>query len=314
MNDALRVVFAGTADFAVPPLQRLSRGPQRLVGVYTQPDRPAGRGRRLRPSPVKVAAQVCGLPVYQPSSLRTPEIQAELTALAPDLIVVAAYGLILPPEILAIPPLGCLNIHASLLPRWRGAAPIQRAIAAGDSQTGVTIIRMDAGQDTGAILAQRACAINTSDTGGDIHDRLAALGAELIAATLPRWAAGEIGPRPQDQAQATYAAKLHKEEAVIDWLRPAAELARQIRAFNPWPIAYTHHHGRILRVWSAQALASAPTTAAAGSITGISAAGIEVATGEGLLCIEELQIPGRQRQRAKEFLNGYALALNDRLD
>lgn len=313
MNNALRIVFAGTAAFAVPALQRLSRAPQCLVGVYTQPDRPAGRGRRLHSSPVKVAAQACNLPVYQPASLRSTPTQAELAALAPDLVIVAAYGLILPPQVLAIPPLGCLNIHASLLPRWRGAAPIQRAIIAGDSRTGITLMRMDAGLDTGAILTQHECTINADDTAGDIHDRLAALGAELIAATLPRWVAGEIEPRAQDPAQATYAAKLHKEEAVIDWQHPAAEIARRIRAFNPWPVAYTHHHGHVLRVWLAQALTATPAAAAAGDVVEIGAAGIDVATGEGLLRIEELQIPGRQRQRAKEFLNGYALTPGDRL-
>ena len=297
----------------MPALQRLSRAPQRLVGVYTQPDRPAGRGQRLRPSPVKVAAQADSLPVYQPPTLRSPAAQAELAKLAPDVVVVAAYGLLLPPEVLAIPPLGCLNIHASLLPRWRGAAPIQRAIAAGDDRTGVTIMRMDAGLDTGAILTQHACAISAGDTAGDIHDRLAALGADLIAVALPRWAAGELEPQAQDPAQATYAEKLRKEEAVIDWQRPAAEIARRIQAFNPWPVAYTHHRERTLRIWSARALPAAPA-AAAGGVVAISDAGIDIATGEGLLRIEELQIPGRQRQRAKEFLNGYALNLSDRLD
>ncbi|EAR22384.1 methionyl-tRNA formyltransferase [Nitrococcus mobilis] len=313
MSDAPLIVFAGTAEFAVPALQRLSRGPQRVIGVYTQPDRPAGRGRRLRPSPVKTAAQAYNLPVYQPQSLRHAAAQAELAELAPELIVVAAYGLVLPPEVLAIPALGCLNIHASLLPRWRGAAPIQRAIAAGDRRTGVTIMCMDAGLDTGAILAQRDCLIQADDTGGSVHDRLAELGAELITATLPHWLAGEIEPQTQNPTEATYAAKLHKEEAVIDWQRPATEIARRIRAFNPWPVAYTQHHGRILRVWLARALTTTPPLAAAGSIVEAGDAGIDVATGEGLLRIEELQIPGRQRQHAKAFLNGYPLSPHDRL-
>ncbi len=313
MSDAPLIVFAGTAEFAVPALQQLSQGPQRLIGVYTQPDRPAGRGRRLRPSPVKIAAQGCNLPVYQPTSLRSAAARAELAELAPELIVVAAYGLILPPEVLAIPALGCLNIHASLLPRWRGAAPIQRAIIAGDDRTGVTIMRMDAGLDTGAILAQRDCAIHPHDTAGVVHDRLAELGAELITATLPRWLAGEIEPRAQNSTEATYATKLNKEEAAIDWHRPATEIARRIRAFNPWPVAYTQHHERVLRVWLARALTSKSPIAAAGSIVEIGDAGIDVVTGEGLLRIEELQIPGRQRQRAKAFLNGYPLTPPDRL-
>ncbi|MDN5849994.1 MAG: methionyl-tRNA formyltransferase [Nitrococcus sp.] len=313
MNDALRIVFAGTSEFAVPALRRLSRGSQRLIGVYTQPDRPAGRGRRLRPSPVKVAAQASKLPVYQPQSLGSRPAQAELAALAPHLMVVAAYGLMLPPEVLAIPPLGCLNIHASLLPRWRGAAPIQRAIIAGDSRTGISIMRMDAGLDTGAVLTQRDCAIAAGDTAGEVHDRLAALGAELIAATLPCWAAGTIEARAQDPARATYAAKLCKEEAIIDWRRPAAEIARRIRAFNPWPVAYTHHHVRTLRVWFGRALAAGPIAAGAGEVVALSDAGIDVATGEGLVRIEELQIPGRERQHAKQFLNGYALTPGDLL-
>ncbi|MDN5870743.1 MAG: methionyl-tRNA formyltransferase [Nitrococcus sp.] len=313
MNDALRVVFAGTSEFALPALRRLSHGPQRLIGVYTQPDRPSGRGRRLRSSPVKATAQACDLPVFQPRSLRSREAQAELAALAPDLMVVAAYGLILPPEVLAIPPLGCLNIHASLLPRWRGAAPIQRAMIAGDSRTGISIMRMDAGLDTGAVLAQRGCAITADDTAGEVHDRLAALGADLIAATVARWAASAIEPRAQDPAQATYAAKLSKEEAIIDWRRPAAELARRIRAFNPWPVGYTHHHERTLRVWFGRALAAGPIAAAAGEVVALSDAGIDVATGDGLLRIEEVQIPGRGRQQAKQFLNGYALTRGDRL-
>lgn len=312
MSNPVRIIFAGTAAFAVPALQWLSRGPQELVGVYTQPDRPAGRGRQLRASPVKAAAQRCDLPIHQPRSLRPPPARAALAALAPDVVIVAAYGLILPPEVLEIPPLGCLNIHASLLPRWRGAAPIQRAIAAGDSRTGATIMRMDADLDTGAILAQRDCAISADDCAGDVHDRLAALGAELITATLPRWAAGEIELCAQDPAQATYAEKLRKEEIVIDWQRPAAEIARRVRAFNPWPVAYTYHHKRRLRVWLARALAAAPSVSP-GRIVEISDAGIDIATGAGLLRIEELQIPGRQRQRAKEFLNGYALTPSDRL-
>lgn len=312
MEEPLRIVFAGTAEFAVPALQRLSHGPQQLVAVCTQPDRPAGRGRKLRASPVKAAAQACHLPVCQPTSLRRSTIREELAALAPDVVVVAAYGLILPATILSLPRLGCLNIHASLLPRWRGAAPIQRSILAGDRQTGITIMHMEQGLDTGAILTQQACTIGENETAGSVHNRLAALGAELIATTLPRWAAGEIKPQPQDPQLATYAEKLRKEEAVIDWQRPATEIARRVRAFNPWPVTYTRHAGQILRVWSARVLPDGARITA-GSVTGVGSTGIDVATGEGTLRIEVVQIPGRRRQQAKEFLNGYSIAPGDRL-
>ncbi len=224
-----------------------------LVAVYTQPDRPAGRGRQLRASPVKTCARAAGIPVHQPGSLRDPAVWAELTATAPDLLVVAAYGLILPPAVLAIPQLGCVNVHASLLPRWRGAAPIHRALMAGDAETGISIMRMEAGLDTGPVFARAACPIERGMTGGELHDRLAMLGAETLRAALPDLLASRLTPEPQDDALATYAAKLSKAEAELDWTQSALELERQVLAFNPYPVAQTWLEGQALRIWRARA-------------------------------------------------------------
>lgn len=309
----MNIVFAGTPDFAVPTLDRLIDAGRRPVAVYTQPDRPAGRGRRPRPSPVKQRAEQAGIPVLQPASLRTPDAQAELAALAPDLLVVVAYGLILPQAVLDIPRLGCVNVHASLLPRWRGAAPIQRALLAGDATTGVTIMQMEAGLDTGPMLARREIPIGAQDTAGDLHDRLAVLGAELLVEVLPDIAAGRLTPVPQDDAAATYADKLSKDEAPLDWQRPAAALARQVRAFNPWPVAETRLAGRILRIWQAEALPG-PTAAAPGEIVAAGRDGIDVATAEGVLRLIRLQAPGGRPLPAADFLNGHPLRPGDRLE
>jgi len=309
----VNIVFAGTPDFAVPTLDRLIDAGRRPVAVYTQPDRPAGRGRRPRPSPVKQRAEQAGIPVLQPASLRTPDAQAELAALAPDLLVVVAYGLILPQAVLDIPRLGCVNVHASLLPRWRGAAPIQRALLAGDATTGVTIMQMEAGLDTGPMLARREIPIGAQDTAGDLHDRLAVLGAELLVEVLPDIAAGRLTPVPQDDAAATYADKLSKDEAPLDWQRPAAALARQVRAFNPWPVAETRLAGRILRIWQAEALPG-PTAAAPGEIVAAGRDGIDVATAEGVLRLIRLQAPGGRPLPAADFLNGHPLRPGDRLE
>ncbi len=309
----MNIVFAGTPDFAVPTLDRLIDAGRRPVAVYTQPDRPAGRGRRPRPSPVKQRAEQAGIPVLQPASLRTPDAQAELAALAPDLLVVVAYGLILPQAVLDIPRLGCVNVHASLLPRWRGAAPIQRALLAGDATTGVTIMQMEAGLDTGPMLARREIPIGAQDTAGDLHDRLAVLGAELLVEVLPDIAAGRLTPVPQDDAAATYADKLSKDEAPLDWQRPAAALARQVRAFNPWPVAETRLAGRILRIWQAAALPG-PTAAAPGEIVAAGRDGIDVATAEGVLRLIRLQAPGGRPLPAADFLNGHPLRPGDRLE
>lgn len=298
---APRLIFAGTPDFAVPSLQALLAAEGVLVAVYTQPDRPAGRGRQPRPSPVKIQAQAASVPIYQPSSLRDPATQAEIVALAPDLLVVAAYGLILPPAVLAIPRLGCVNVHASLLPRWRGAAPIQRALLAGDAETGICIMRMEAGLDTGPVYARATCPIPRGTTGGELHDQLAVLGAETLRATLPALLAATAVPVPQDDARATYAPKLEKAEAVLDWTRPALELERQVLAFNPYPVAQTYLDGQTLRVWRARAEQES-SAAPPGTVLREGPAGIVVATGVGVLCLTEVQLPGGRPLPVAAFL------------
>ncbi len=298
---ALRVAFAGTPDFAAAALAALLTSPHEIVGVWTQPDRPAGRGRRLRPSPVKQLALAHEIPVHQPESLRDPQAVAELARLEPDVLVVAAYGLLLPPAVLEIPRRGCLNIHASLLPRWRGAAPIQRAILAGDTESGVTIMQMDEGLDTGDMLLKRAVPIGPRETGGSLHDRLATLGAEAIVEALAD--PDRLVPEPQDEAQATYAEKLRKEEAAIDWSKPATEIDRQIRAFNPWPVAQTRLDGGVLRIWAAEPL-DEPAADAPGTVTAVSRDGIDVATGEGSLRLLRLQPANARAMSVQDLLNG----------
>jgi methionyl-tRNA formyltransferase len=307
MTDRLRIVHAGTPDFAVPPLDALHAAGHEIVAVYTQPDRPAGRGRQLAASPVKRRALELGLTVEQPASLRTPEAAARLRSLEADLMVVAAYGLILPAEVLAVPRLGCWNIHASLLPRWRGAAPIQRALLAGDRETGITIMQMDVGLDTGPMLLERPLPIGPREWAGSLHDRLARLGAEALLEALARRAAGRLVASPQPIEGATYAAKLRKEEAHVDWTRPAVAIDRQVRAFNPWPVAETRWDGRQLRLWEAS---PEPGAASAAPGTVVEAAGgrLVVATGEGGLRLDRVQLAGRQAVTAAEFLNAQALA------
>lgn len=285
----MRLVFAGTPDFAAEHLQALLGGAHQVVAVYTQPDRPAGRGQKLMPSPVKQLAQAHGIPVYQPQTLRNPEAQAELAALAPDLMVVVAYGLILPQAVLDIPRLGCINSHASLLPRWRGAAPIQRAIEAGDSVSGVTVMRMEAGLDTGPMLLKVTTPISAEDTGGSLHDRLAQLGPVAVLEAIEGLAAGTLEGEVQNDADATYAHKLNKDEARIDWTRPAIALERQIRAFNPWPISHSLLNGEGLKVLSARTAAGA---GAPGEIIAADKGGLTVACGEGALSLSRLQLPG----------------------
>lgn len=302
----LRVVYAGTPDFAVPPLRALVEAGYELAAVYTQPDRPAGRGRQLRPSPVKVAAEAFGLPVEQPVTLRDAEAYDRLAGYRPDVMVVAAYGLILPQAVLDLPRLGCLNIHASLLPRWRGAAPIQRAIAAGDAQTGVTIMQMEAGLDTGPMLGLWTTEIQPEDTGGSVHDRLAELGAAAILDVLPRWADGTAHAQPQDEASACYARKLTKGEAVVDWSCPALEIVRKIQAFNPWPGAETGWNGEKLKLHLARALENG-ATAPPGTVVAESREGIDVVAGEGCVRLLSLQLPGKRAQTAAEFINGRSL-------
>ncbi|MBI5450419.1 MAG: methionyl-tRNA formyltransferase [Gammaproteobacteria bacterium] len=305
MTAALKIVFAGTPEFAAASLQAVLDGRHQVLAVYTQPDRPAGRGRQLLASPVKQLALRHGLPVCQPQGLRQPEVQQQLRSWDADLMIVVAYGLLLPPAVLQIPRLGCINVHASLLPRWRGAAPIQRAIMAGDTETGITIMQMDQGLDTGPMLMSRRCPIHGDDTGGTLHDRLARLGAELLLEVLERVATTEVAATPQEQDRACYAAKLDKEEACIDWSRPAVELERMVRAFDPWPVAYTSLGQLRLRVWQAELCGGAK--GAPGTVIGVGRAGIEVACGHGSLRLQQLQLPGGKRITARDFLNAHAL-------
>jgi len=300
MTEALRIVFAGTPEFAAEHLQALLDTPHQIVAVYTQPDRPAGRGQKLAPSPVKQLAQEHGIPVLQPQSLRDPAAQAELAALQPDLMLVVAYGLILPQAVLDIPRLGCINSHASLLPRWRGAAPIQRAIAAGDRESGVTVMRMEAGLDTGPMLLKVSTPIGADDTGGSLHDRLAGLGPQAVLAAIAGLAAGTLAGEVQDDSLATYAHKLNKDEARLDWTRPAVELERLIRAFNPWPICHSTLDGAPLKVLAAQLVDGQGRP---GQILAASKEGLTVACGSGALRLTRLQLPGGKALAFAELYN-----------
>ncbi len=285
----MRIVFAGTPEFAAEHLKALLGTQHQVIAVYTQPDRPAGRGHKLMPSPVKQLAVEHGIPVYQPATLRAPEAQAELAALQPDLMVVVAYGLILPQVVLDTPRLGCINSHASLLPRWRGAAPIQRAVQAGDDESGVTVMQMEAGLDTGPMLLKVSTPIAPSDTGGSLHDRLAALGSQAVIQAVDALAAGTLTGEVQDDSLANYAHKLNKDEARIDWSRPAVELERLVRAFNPWPICHSTLNGEPLKVLAATL---GEGSGQPGQILAASKDGLTVACGEGALRLTRLQLPG----------------------
>ncbi|MDY6799256.1 MAG: methionyl-tRNA formyltransferase [Pseudomonadota bacterium] len=300
----MRIVFAGTPDFAATALQALLDNDYPVTAVYTQPDRPAGRGRKRVPGPVKQVALAHRLPVFQPESLKTTEAQEELRALAPDVMVVAAYGLILPPEVLAIPTRGCLNIHASLLPRWRGAAPIQRAIAAGDRETGITIMQMDKGLDTGDMLLTRTTPITDEDTGGSLHDRLAELGGEAIVAALKALQAGELKAEPQDDSQACYAHKLSKQDGHINWQAPAPEIHNLVRAFNPWPGTYTDLEDQRIRIHQTEVLQEDGSAEAPGTILRRSRDGVDVRCGKQTLRILRLQLPGNRAQSVNDLING----------
>ncbi len=304
MPDELRIVFAGTPEFSTFPLRALIESRHEVCGVYTQPDRPAGRGRQLQPGSVKQLAQSHGIRVFQPATLKTPEVWAGLRALEADLMVVVAYGLILPQAVLTIPRLGCINIHASLLPRWRGAAPIQRAILAGDQETGITIIQMDAGLDTGDMLKRTPCCIEPEDIAGSLHDRLARLGAETLIQTLEGLLAGQITPEPQDDADACYAPKLSKAEAQLDWGKPGNLLEREIRAFNPWPVAYTMLGDQRLRIWRARWL-SCGADLPPGFIIKADKEGIDIATGSGVVRLLNIQAAGSREMTVAEFLNAH---------
>lgn len=306
MHKKPNIVFAGTPEFSAPPLKALLAAGYPVVAVYTQPDRPAGRGRKLTSSPVKQLAESGDIPVFQPRNFKDESDLAALEALAPDLMVVVAYGLILPSRVLAAPRLGCLNIHASLLPRWRGAAPIQRAVLAGDEESGVTIMQMDAGLDTGPMLLRKGCRIGPEETAGSLHDRLSQLGAEALLEALPGVLEGSLRAIPQEGALATYAKKLEKAEARIDWNLSSRALDRQVRAFNPWPVAQTELAGRVLRIWQSTPL-TAGSAASPGRVVATGKAGIDVATGDGVLRILRLQMPGKKALSAADFLNAQDL-------
>jgi methionyl-tRNA formyltransferase len=307
----LRIAFAGTPDFALPALEALAASPHQLVGVLTQPDRPAGRGRSLHASAVKRRALELKVPLAQPARLHSEAERAALRQWRPELLVVVAYGLILPSAVLELPRLGCLNIHASLLPRWRGAAPIQRAILAGDAVSGVTIMQLDAGLDTGPILAQQTVPIGADMTSGALHDVLAHEGARRLLEVIAALEAGTAQPRAQPVAGVTYAAKISKREAAIDWTLPATQIARQVRGCNPWPVAETSMHGQQLRIWQAEALAASGSPGGAvpsGTVIGLDDGRLLVACGEGRLAIERLQCAGRRVVSAADFAHGHALA------
>jgi methionyl-tRNA formyltransferase len=297
----IKVVFMGTPDFAVPTLEKLQTLGQ-VVGVVTQPDRPAGRGNQLKPPPVKVAAEAAGIPIYQPKSLRKEEHIAPLREWQPDLIVVAAFGQILRPLVLNLPRLGCVNVHASLLPRWRGAAPIQHALLAGDEKTGVTLMQMDEGLDTGAMLVKAETPITASDTAQTLHDRLAQLGAQLLADHWTELITGRLTPLPQEENLSTYAPMIQKEDGLLNWSEPAAVLDRRLRAMTPWPGAYTFWNGELLKILSAtphkQTTAGLP-----GRVVELGS-GVAVTTGEGVLQLHQIQLAGKKATSPADFLRG----------
>ena len=300
--NSLRIIFAGTPEFASGHLEAVLASNHQVIAVYTQPDRPAGRGQKIMPSPVKALALKHNIPVFQPKSLRCTETQQELAALNADLMVVVAYGLILPQAILDAPKHGCINVHGSILPRWRGAAPIQRAIEAGDSESGVTIMQMDAGLDTGDMLRKAFCAIHHTDTAKDLHDRLIIAGKQALTNSLDDIASGSIEPETQDDSVANYAHKITKEEAKLDWQQPATTLERQVRAFNPWPVATTALDDTGMRVWGATAL-NTNTTAEPGTLIKADREGLDIACGQGILRITQLQLAGSRAMTVQELLN-----------
>jgi len=306
MAKALNIIFAGTPEFAAVSLEALVQSPHSICAVYTQPDRPAGRGRKLKPSPVKQLALQHEISVLQPASLKNADAQQHLASFNADLMVVVAYGLLLPAAVLEIPRLGCINVHASILPRWRGAAPIQRSILAGDKKTGVTIMQMDVGLDTGDMLLKSTTEISQNDTSQTLHDRLAEVGSRALIDTLEIIGNDKLAPEKQDNDKACYAEKLQKSEALIDWQQSAEQIHRQIRAFNPWPVAQTTVEGNTLRLWNAE-LIQETSNQTPGSVIGESKSGIVVATGDGVLWITQLQLPGGKPLVVSDFINAHSM-------
>lgn len=298
----LNIIFAGTPDFAARHLQALINSHHNVIAVYTQPDRPAGRGKKLTASPVKELALAHNIPVYQPGSLRKEPAQQQLAALNADIMVVVAYGLILPKVVLDTPRLGCINVHGSILPRWRGAAPIQRALWAGDKETGVTIMQMDIGLDTGDMLLKTYLPIEDDDTSASLYEKLAQQGPTALLHALEGLASGTLAAEKQDEALANYAEKLSKEEARLDWTKSATQLWQEVRAFNPWPVSYFEHQGNTIKVWQTQ-VSTTSSNAAPGTIISASKKGIEVATGDGVLTLLSMQLPGKKPLSVADILN-----------
>ena len=302
MSKPLRIIFAGTPDFAAKHLSALINSEHEVIAAYSQPDRPAGRGKKLKPSDVKQLAVSHDIPVFQPMSLRNEEAQQALAALNADLMVVVAYGLILPQIVLDTPRLGCINVHGSLLPRWRGAAPIQRAIWAGDAETGVTIMQMDLGLDTGAMLHKVTCPITDDETSASLYDKLAALGPQGLLETLAHISNSTAVAEVQDDELSNYASKLSKEEANIDWTQSAVEIERQVRAFNPWPVSYTQIAEQNVKIWQTS-VSEATTDAQPGTVIGATKHGIQVATGNGVLTLLNMQLAGKKAMPVQDILN-----------
>ena len=308
----MRIIFAGTPEFAANTLEALLGTEHEVCAVYTQPDRPAGRGRKLTASAVKQLAVKHHIPVQQPLNFKSEEAKQVLADYQADLMIVVAYGLLLPQPVLDAPTLGCINIHASLLPRWRGAAPIQRAILAGDNQTGVCIMQMEAGLDTGPILAQAICAINNNDTAQILHDRLALLGAKTLLETLPNIIQLQQQAQQQDDALSCYADKLQKQEAIIDWQQAATQINQQIHAFNPWPVAQTTWQEKVFKIWSATVIET-KHSAIAGEVLAVSREGIDIATQDGVLRATQIQIPGKRAMSVSDFINANTVAIGEHL-
>jgi methionyl-tRNA formyltransferase len=301
----MKIIFAGTPEFAVPCLQMLLDSKHEVCAVYTQPDRPAGRGRKLQPSPVKELALSAGIPVFQPLTLKTDQDLQQIREFNADLMVVVAYGMILTQAVLDVPKLGCINVHASLLPRWRGAAPIQRALMAGDEKTGVTIMQIVRKLDAGDMLHKEECLIGESDTASDLHDKLAALGAIGLTKVLAQIEAGTVHPEPQDEALVTYAEKLEKSEAVIDWAQPATDIARKVRGLNAWPVAQTVYQGNVLRIWRAVAVNDDLSLQMEPGLVRSVDKNMDVTTGKGFLRLLEVQLPGGKRMPVEAFLSAH---------